>query len=655
MEQRDLEDIERFFVGLGHKTPLAYYGLPEDASSEDIEPALKKRRTWAQGQQANPKYRAEALFLIKSNNLLRRLLLEERDVYVDHFGEGNPRLTELNDFIRHTLERSGWNPATEAAIRIVGKRVEFDDPMVDTRIQAIARELNVKREGDADLGDLGAIDAYALLDAEPTASAEALEAAYRARYRWARSLKDHEKAGQVLGALDAAWRILQDPQRRATYDAHRIGMGEATEEVERGARELDQLLIGAEQTDRQRSSEALIQAVRQSPRTSGGVAVPPPFSMPAPVGPPPGPAGGGGPVHAGVPPGAPVVQPFILPEGGGAADLAVPPPVAAEIQGRTIGLATGPQMVRERAPRLKVPVKLPVMVELPRSGATNWSLRVVNEGQGRMPGKVVSDVPWLVPARDWLDPSAKAQDILIDVRGELLPAGSVATGNVTVVTDHGQRVQLPVEVRRASNTAALLALLALVAVGAAGWYGVGAWQAAHAPPPPVVLRLAIDPPADVVAVDSQPVGKGANAEISPPSAGRPFRLRVERDGFRAHEELISLGETMLSRTIRLELTDPMTWRGGSGEPAAIPQGPLERLARAAPEIATCSGAQGQVQVRLAADEKGVVRGMELEGEGIDLAKARPCVGRVARTLVLDPPEGASWSRGEVRLTLPGAK
>ena len=55
MERRELEDIERFFASLGHRTPLAYFGLPEDATPGAIDVALKKRRTWAQGQQANPK------------------------------------------------------------------------------------------------------------------------------------------------------------------------------------------------------------------------------------------------------------------------------------------------------------------------------------------------------------------------------------------------------------------------------------------------------------------------------------------------------------------------------------------------------------------------------------------------------------------------
>jgi hypothetical protein len=125
METRELEDIERFFAGLGHKTPLAYYGLPEDAEPEAVEAAIKKRRTWAQGQQANPKYRAEALFIIKSNNVLRRLLLEQRDEYAEHFGEANPRLAELNDFVRKQLSESGWNPPSEVVIRALGRRLQL--------------------------------------------------------------------------------------------------------------------------------------------------------------------------------------------------------------------------------------------------------------------------------------------------------------------------------------------------------------------------------------------------------------------------------------------------------------------------------------------------------------------------------------------------
>lgn len=104
MERRDLEEIERFVASLGHRTPLAYYGLSEDASPEAIDSAIKKRRTWAQGQQANPKYRTEALFLIKSNANLRKLLVDERELYHETFSGVDQKLAELNAFVTTTLQ-----------------------------------------------------------------------------------------------------------------------------------------------------------------------------------------------------------------------------------------------------------------------------------------------------------------------------------------------------------------------------------------------------------------------------------------------------------------------------------------------------------------------------------------------------------------------
>lgn len=619
MELRELEDIERFFAGLGHKTPLAYYGLLEDAASEDIESAIKKRRAWAQGQQANPKFKTEALFLIKGNALLRRLLLDERDAYVEHFGEGNPKLTELNSFIRGLLSESGWNPVNEAAIRGVGRRLEFENDLVETRLQAIARELNVKREGDADLGDLGAIDAYELLAAPPTASSAELEAAYRARYRWARSLKDHQKSGQVLGALDAAWRILQEPERRRAYDLRRVDLGDATEEVERGSRELDALLEGGGVVERKRSSDALLEAVRLSQRAGVAAPEPPTFSMLFP--------------------------------GAGEALAGFAPPVVPEIQGRTIGLASGPQMVRERAPRLRVQAEQPIVLRLPRSGRLMWSLRVLNEGQGRMPGKVVSDVPWLVPARDWLDPLARQQDVDLEVLGSLMPSPA-EMGTITVVTDHGQRAQLAIEVRRATLVGPLSAVLLLLTLGAGGWLAYDAWRASQASPPPLVLRLTIDPPADTVLVDGDRVGVGSSLEIAPPALGQPFRIRIERAGFRAHEELVTLGEQSLTRSVRLELTDKLDWQGGEGDPGELPPERLKPLTDATAAVRGCLGRQeGALLVRVRADAEGVVRGMDLEGEGFDSESARPCVGRVARTIAVGAPVSGAWSQGGVTLNL----
>ncbi len=630
MERRELEDIERFFASLGHRTPLAYFGLPEDATPGAIDVALKKRRTWAQGQQANPKYRSEALFLIKTNAGIRRLLIDERDLYDRHFGAGNPKLEELDALIRKTLETGGWTAVVEAAMRTHGRRLELDDSVVEARLGSIARELNLVRQGDEDLGTVGSLDIYELLAASPDATPAELETAYRNRYRWARSLKDLDRAGRLLAALDASWRILRDPERRALYDARRAELGDATEEVDQASQRLGELLAGAV-VDETPSPETVAEALRQAPRASKTAETaplrpepekpPPAFRMVAPT----------APSEARPPPGMPEVT---------------------SIPGRTIGLATGPQMLRERAPRLVVSARSPVRLRLPRSRPIVWALKVENGGQGRMPGRVVSDVAWLVPLRDTLAPEVAVQEIPIELDPAKL-SGNTGLGSVTVVTDHGERRTVQFEVERSTLVAPLLGLLLVAGIAGGAWAGWRAWEQAQRPPEPAVLRLRVDPPSAVVSIDGSLAASGAKHTLTPPRHGEPFRLRVEREGFRAHEEMVTVDATSFDRTVRLELSDDMSWTG-NGQPLVLAEKSFDVVSRQKSELAACFKGMGvtslPVTLALRTAEDGQIRGLDLRAEGADPTGARPCVARVVRQLRLTPTPGV-WSIGALSLLL----
>ncbi len=644
MERRELEEIERFFAGAGHRTPLAYYGLPEDAPAEAVDAAIKKRRTWAQGQQANPKYRAEALFIIKSNAMLRRLLLDERELYTEHFGAGgNPKLQELNELIRRLYADGGWTGSTDAAVRLHGRKLEIEEGLVEARLQAIARELGLTRQGDEDLGALANVDVYELLQVEQGADAATIEAAYRARYRWARQLRDLEKSSRIVAMLDAAWRIVRDPDRRARYDATRGEVHEATEEVGRENVSLHELLRTPASPEPERSSQSMLDAVRSSARLGGSdpapsaAPSPPPLRMahaePPPFKPPsPSPNLTGRPVAAPPRPVAPPVSPppVARPSGSGEGEAPVP-----NISGRTIGLAEGPQMVRDRAPKLVVPAKSPVRLQLPRSRPFAWMLRVQNTGQGRMPGRIVSDQPWMVPVRDWLDPQSREQEIPIELKPTLL-SGNAGEGTLTIVTDHGERRTVQFEVTRTNYVGPLLGLLVVVGLGGLGWFGWAQWQAAHPPPVAAVAHVHFVPPAEVVTVDGKAAAHGAAADLAPPVRGTPFALHASAAGVGAVDQQVTVGDVAFELTVTLPAEDTMAWA-----PAGLPVTPLapaaaDVLAEKTVELGGCfaDGAARDATVsftlHVAADGK--ARGLELASPEADVGAARPCIVPIVKEL-----------------------
>src|SRR5436190_735652 len=82
--------------------------------------------------------------------------------------------------------------AAEAAIHHQGRQLELSESVIAQRVEEILREIGGSRgASDADIGaESTSIDYYELLGVEQSASLEQIDAAYRSRYRWARSLKD---------------------------------------------------------------------------------------------------------------------------------------------------------------------------------------------------------------------------------------------------------------------------------------------------------------------------------------------------------------------------------------------------------------------------------------------------------------------------------
>ncbi len=697
MERRELEEIEKFFAASGHRSPMAYLGLDEEASDEEIEAALKKKRSWAQGQQANPKYRTEALFVIKFNTALRRLLIDEREAYEARFldGQTQVKLEEIDKFIRGALSGGVLSPQIDAAIRVQGRNLDMADHVVEQRINAIANELGTTRATDEDVGGAAStIDFYALLQVSPFATDTEIAEAYRELYRWARNLRDHDRSGKILSALDDAWRILRDPERRKRYDQRRSELENVTEEAEKRAGALARLVGTTETTlppraAPSRTNEAMLADIRARTTTppvtvpasvTGAPSAGQPRPEPVPTPNPPPftavssptdpmevirPSASTGPRLASPVPTAPPESPTSSAAPGAAESgpgpaalrLASTGEVSApipNISGRTLGLAAGPQQLRERQPRLLVPGKTIVRLGVPRTAPVSYSVKVQNGGKGRMPGKVVSDAAWLVPDRGWLDPQAREQDVVVEIRPADMPSGR-ASATLTIVADHGERRVVSFEVSRRTLLLPLLAVLILL-TGVAGAYFAAQYRSVtvqgEAAP---ALHLEIDPPADRVLVEDVLVGAGRKLDITAPQAGRPFRVRIETDGFAAHEELVSLTGADLERKVSLTLTDRVTWLPPEGEPATLlPESAGKPLRGKAAEIGACfaDGSQRKVTLTftLRVTSDGQVRGLDMAGEGLDKQAARECVARVVRAIRVEPFSG-TWAQLDVPLEL----
>ncbi|MDP2313011.1 MAG: DnaJ domain-containing protein [Pseudomonadota bacterium] len=654
MDRRDLDEIERFLTSVGRSTLFAYYGVEPTIALDALEDVVKKRRTWAQGQQSNPKYKSEALFLIKNNSLLRRVLLDQLDEYRSHVRDDSTgrNLDVLALFVRGTLASGTLTSQAEAAILHQGRQLELSDAAVARRIEELLVETGASRaEIDSDdvTAEATAIDHYAILGIATNAQPAAIEEAYRNRYRWARNLKDLKRASEVLQALDAAWRILSEPKRRVRYDERRLEMLEVTDEVEKRAAALIGLLGGppdaitGEAPLPGASPSAVVHEVGFRSATA-----PPDTRVPrievrgaaAEARPPTRPA-----------PAPPELRMALADTTGGIGRAPVPPSVS----GRTIGIATGPQTVATLGPRLAVDG--PEVVSMHVGGRpVERPLIIRNIGQGKMPGRVTSDRDWLKIRQPRLDPLAAEQRIVVSVLPNEMPWGRTA-GTITVVTDHGERRTLTIQVNRRS----FLPLLAGLAVVSAMFvFVVIAALLLRSPAPDTLLVLLVDPVADRVLVNGKPVGSGKRVEIPEPVAGKPFQLRVEADGFEPQDETVTLraGEHT-TRTLRLALAGDMQWtpapdaKGIASDPdltAAI-QGSAGSLA---PCFAGLGVPISEAVYTAWVTGDGQVRRVDITSANFAVDQAQGCVQRVFRGLRLPSFDG-DYSAVEARLSVPVAQ
>lgn len=608
MERRDIEEIERFLTSVGQSSLHAYYGVSPDAPAEDLEAAVKRRRAWAQGQQANPKFKNEALFLIKQHAMLRRALVEEPESLRSLEAGVGRSLDALTAFIKGAVADGVLTAAAEAAVRHQGRQLRLADTAISQRIHEVLEEVGALRTvGDRDdiAETAAATDLYAVLDVRPDATQAQLEAAYRARYKWARNLADLIRSQMLLKDLDEAWRVLREPARRARYDEARA-RGRVPESLPEGAD-----LPVSDLPPPLPSAPTVVWANREPPELAGVFRRPEEPPAPAPRG----------------------------------------------ISGRTLGVADGPQTVRARVPRLQVGTNLLVVRRSAR--AARLSIRVRNDGQGPMPGRVTTDAPWIELPNPLLDAARADQEVPVLVHTDRAPAG-VTGGTITVSTEHGERKSVTVRVPSA-KASPLLLLVALFALGVAGVALAWWWLGQRTLLTEAELVLDVDPVADHVYVDGVDRGAGRHVTVRLGPSDVPVLVRVEADGFLASEEKLDLqaGQRYV-RAVRLELDDPMDW---SPPPSVSPTMLGEDGARAVQERSavfrdcfTWAGAPVNPRFHYTAmlDGAGQVRKVTIEAENFTLEPALACLRRGFRGLRLAPvANGYAVIQGELSLGAQG--
>ncbi len=591
MDRRELEQIEKF-LGIVNKPSLFdYYGVAPDDDPATAEEALKKKRGWAQGQQGNPKFRAESLWIIKNMALVRKALIDERQDYLKEVrGKDATRNLEiLTLFIKGALADGNLTGKKEDAIRHQGRELGLEAEVVAAQIETTMAELGATRGGeDEATEDSPLVDYYAALEVARDAGSEELERAYRARYRWARNLRDVKKASEVYAQLDEAWRILKDPDKRELYNARlETQLSEQPTEDAPGPR-----------------------SVATSDDTESDISIIP--------GAPPSRARGASLDGSVLGPQSSRVLGFQEEPTRSQPNESIPPVRQAprppdRIGGRTLGLGKDGQKPAQKSPRLQLDGPEMQRVVAWRSPVTVRFV-VRNAGSGAMSGRVFSDRDWVQvkPAR--LDPEVQRQTIEVTVNPKGMPR-SKAVSLVTVVADHGERKVLTIETQRQLVPGGIKTLLAV----GGGLFGLAVlltgvlWAVRPAPPPveagPATrLVVTVHPPVGQIFV-----GEGCN-QAAPQKECRqvsdsghydgqlgfpidkPFYVRAQYWGFAPVTKLVTAKahtETNVEIDLELDATLPAWSPPQNAIPGKIPSEELVRVFAAfQPHLDACLTAAG---------------------------------------------------------------
>ncbi|MFH1465982.1 MAG: J domain-containing protein [Pseudomonadota bacterium] len=558
MDARDLQQIDAFLTDVGQASLLEYYGVEPDTPSDEIAARLRSRRSWAQAQQSNPKYRFQALWLIKNNALVQRVMLQEQRAYMEAVAarERDRKLQMLDLFVQGSLVSGRLTDEAEAAIRRQAHEMGLSDAetsrYLDTKVgtgepdqESLFEPAQQEPSPEDDF-----VDHYELLQVSPQATEEEIEEAYRERYRWARTLKDLQRANDIYQQLEQAWRVLSDTGRRREYDDRRRAREARSEaatpsppvQVPRVLRATQPSAVSADDTDlsieddetAERPSE--IQLGRPRWASDGQ------DDQPAAAAPPPAPA--------------PLVDELSLPQ----------PPAPGAVRSFQPGTPEAPARPHH-TPRLRVegPDQMTLTLGLSNQVRT---IKVVNGGRGRLRGNVASSQPWLQVSPRTLHIKDEPQIIELTAIPRRL-GGQSGRARVTISTTHGERWAITIDAhrRRIGAWVAATTALVLLALLALARNHLLPWDIPYITPPRphavrTLLKVEVEPPNARIFLNDDDAGVGPMRYLEDPVLpGRPLELKVTAPNTQPYvETLVFVDGQRIQRNVRLVVgPDPPSW------------------------------------------------------------------------------------------------
>jgi hypothetical protein len=227
MDSRNYELASEFCKLVGTPDLLAYLGVEAGYGASESRQKLKSRRKYMQGMQSNPKYKNEALYLIKHFSALDAVLANPAAYIKDAAKRAESvHLPVLEMTIRGVLAGGSLSPDQEEYLRRNALELGVTEQTFEEVINRLAADANVKRPGgppslvpDAHTPHPADVRTYfLLLQVEERASTEDIQQAYNDRVAEAKLMRPGPEREALISRLSLAWNTLKDPTTREIYE-----------------------------------------------------------------------------------------------------------------------------------------------------------------------------------------------------------------------------------------------------------------------------------------------------------------------------------------------------------------------------------------------------------------------------------------------------
>lgn len=229
MDSRNLEHAAEFCKLVGAPDLLAYLGLDADVDAAEARQKLKARRKYMQGMQGNPKYKQEALYLIKHFAALDDVLGDPAAYLTDAQRRAESvHVPILEMSVRSVLAGGSLQVEQEDFLRRNAIEMGISEETFEELLERLAREAGVKRPSAREPTPIpprrsdpprpSGVEFYELLGVPPQASADEVREAWGRRRAQVERLPASQQREELLVRLDLAHAVLSDRNAREQYD-----------------------------------------------------------------------------------------------------------------------------------------------------------------------------------------------------------------------------------------------------------------------------------------------------------------------------------------------------------------------------------------------------------------------------------------------------